>query len=376
MSVERIGGYVVEAKLGEGGMGTVYLARSRGGRAVAVKVAKPELASDPEFRARFRAEVTAARAVGGFHTAPVVNADPDGDPPWLATAYIPGPTLTSLLKTNGPMGEDGLRRLGAALAEALEAIHACGLVHRDLKPGNIIMAADGPRVLDFGIARAIEYTRMTATGASFGTPGFLAPEQALGHEVTGAADVFALGAVLTAAAGGAAWGDGTPMSLMYRAVHQPPDLSALPTALRSLVASCLAKDPSARPTPAAILNSLTEVHDEPTRAAPAGRVPARAPATIAAPVPAEPLFIAADHIGAVAAGMDGLTFVINDTAAEFGWHEIRKVECARSTPGKRLQVSVTLTDRSKYVCEVTARRSAEREAWISQLESIVARYLP
>ncbi|WP_449336550.1 serine/threonine-protein kinase [Streptomyces flavochromogenes] len=239
-------------------MGTVYLARSRGGRAVAVKVARPELASDPSFRARFRAEVAAARQVGGFHTAQVVDADPDAEAPWLATAYIPGPTLAAFVTAQGPMDEGRLRSLGAALAEALEAIHACGLVHRDLKPGNIVMAPDGPRVLDFGIARALESTRLTATGSAFGTPGYLAPEQALGDEVTGAADVFALGAVLVAAAGGRPFGGGTPMGLMYRAVHEAPDLTAVPEPLRGLVGRCLAKDPAGRPTPEEILDVLGE----------------------------------------------------------------------------------------------------------------------
>ncbi|MGA5470860.1 serine/threonine-protein kinase [Streptomyces arboris] len=228
---ERIGGYAVERELGAGGMGTVYLARSRGGRAVAVKVARPELASDPHFRERFRAEVAAARSVGGFHTAPVVDADPAAPAPWLATAYVPGPTLAALLEAEGAMDEARLRQLGAALAEALAAIHGCGLVHRDLKPGNIIMAPDGPRVLDFGIARALESTRLTATGTAFGTPGFLAPEQAQGLEVGGAADVFALGAVLVAAAGGSAFGAGTPMGLMYRSVqtHRASTHRATPT---------------------------------------------------------------------------------------------------------------------------------------------------
>ncbi|MDF2271987.1 DUF4115 domain-containing protein [Streptomyces coacervatus] len=252
----RIGVYTVERELGAGGMGTVYLARSRGGRAVAVKVARPELAADPHFRARFRAEVEAARRVGGFHTAPVVDADPDAQAPWLATAYIPGPTLAELIERQGTMNKEQLRSLGAALAEALQAVHACGLVHRDLKPGNIIMADDGPRVLDFGIARAVESTRLTATGAAFGTPGYLAPEQAQGDEVGAAADVFALGAVLVAAAGGSAFGTGTPMGLMYRSVHEPADLSALPGELRSLVASCLSKDPAGRPTPETLLGSL------------------------------------------------------------------------------------------------------------------------
>ncbi|WTS80984.1 DUF4115 domain-containing protein [Streptomyces sp. NBC_00487] len=253
----RIGAYTVERRLGAGGMGTVYLARSRGGRAVAVKVAHPELAADRNFRARFRAEVDAARRVGGFHTAPVVDADPEAETPWLATAYIPGPTLSDLLAERGPMDEHRLRLLGAALAEALQAVHACGLVHRDLKPGNIIMAEDGPRVLDFGIARAVESTRLTSTGAAFGTPGYLAPEQAQGLEVTGAADVFALGAVLVAAAGGSAFGGGTPMGLMYRSVHESADVSEVPEGLRSLVAACLSKDPADRPTPDSLLNQLT-----------------------------------------------------------------------------------------------------------------------
>ncbi|WP_223831059.1 serine/threonine-protein kinase [Streptomyces venezuelae] len=253
---ERIGDYTVERELGAGGMGTVYLARSRGGRTVAVKVARPELAADPHFRARFRAEVDAARRVGGFHTAQVVDADPDAAAPWLATAYIPGPTLSRLLAERGPMDEARLRLLGAALAEALQAIHDCGLIHRDLKPGNIIMADDGPRVLDFGIARALESTRLTSTGAAFGTPGFLAPEQAQGHEVGGAADVFALGAVLVAAAGGHAFGEGTPVMLMYRAVHEPADLTAVPEAVRPVVAACLAKDPTQRPSPRGLLDLL------------------------------------------------------------------------------------------------------------------------
>ncbi|MFD3995180.1 serine/threonine-protein kinase [Streptomyces sp. NPDC058548] len=272
---ERIGDYTVERELGAGGMGTVYLARSRGGRAVAVKVVRPELAADPHFRARFRAEVDAARKVGGFHTAQVVDADPDAATPWLATAYIAGPTLSGLLAGRGPMDEARLRLLGAALAEALQAIHDCGLIHRDLKPGNIIMADDGPRVLDFGIARALEGTRLTFTGAAFGTPGFLAPEQAQGHEVGGSADVFALGAVLVAAAGGQAFGDGTPVMLLYRAVHEPADLSALPEGIRPVVAACLAKDPAHRPSPRRLLDLLAPD----TAAKPPTQVSPAAPST-------------------------------------------------------------------------------------------------
>ncbi|MQY32747.1 Serine/threonine-protein kinase PknD [Streptomyces sp. RB17] len=266
-------------------MGAVFIARTRGGRAVAPKVAEAELAADPSFRERLRSEVEAARAVGGFHPAPVVDADVDGEPPWLATAwttYIPGPSLAARLAAQGAMDEPQLRALAAALAEALESIHSCGLVHRDIKPGNIIMAEDGPRVLDFGIARAVESTRLTATGTAFGTPGFLAPEQALGHDVTGAADVFALGAVLAAATGGSAWGEGTPMGLMYRSVHEPPNVSAVPAALVDLVSACLATDPAARPTPTEVLDRLTALPQYPAQPA----VPSHTP-TLAAP--AQPL---------------------------------------------------------------------------------------
>ncbi|MFJ8198233.1 serine/threonine-protein kinase [Streptomyces sp. NPDC096152] len=299
--MQQIGAYTIERVLGEGGMGTVYLGRSRGGRSVAVKVAKPELARDPGFRERFRAEITAARAVGGFHTAPVVDADPDAEAPWLATAYVPGPTLAELLTARGPMDAAALRQLGLALAEALQAIHACGLVHRDLKPGNIIMADDGPRVVDFGIARAVEASRLTVTGAALGTPGFLAPEQAEGLPVTAAADVFALGAVLVAAAGGSAFGEGTPMMLMYRSVHQDADMSAVPAGLRATVALCMAKDPGQRPSAGELLDLLappqgstppahTPPSYTPTAYAPAPYAPAALPAHpphgVATPPPA------------------------------------------------------------------------------------------
>ncbi|MFF9571413.1 serine/threonine-protein kinase [Streptomyces sp. NPDC014685] len=265
-------------------MGSVYLARSRGGRAVAVKVARSELAADAVFRERFLAEVAAARAVGGFHTAPVVDADPDAPTPWLATAYVPGPTLAEFLRMQGPMDERALRALGAGLAEALEAIHRCGLVHRDLKPGNIIMAEDGPRVLDFGIARAVESTRLTATGHAFGTPGFLAPEQATGDEVTGAADVFALGAVLVAAAGGSPFGEGTPMGMMYRTVHEPANLDAVPGGVRHVAAACLAKEPERRPTTDQLLDWF-EAPAEPTEG---GQEPGPDPRRLLASDPTPP----------------------------------------------------------------------------------------
>ncbi|MET9886496.1 protein kinase [Streptomyces sp. NPDC006430] len=428
--MQRIGVYAVERKLGEGGMGTVYLARSRGGRPVAVKVARPELAADPAFRERFRAEVAAARKVGGFHTAPVVDADVDGDPPWLATAYVPGPTLAARLAADGPMGEAALRTLAAALAEALEAIHACGLVHRDLKPGNIMMADDGPRVLDFGIARAVESTRMTATGAAFGTPGYLAPEQALGHDVTGAADVFALGAVLVAAAGGSAWGEGTPMGMMYRSVHESPNLTAVPDVLRPLVEACLAKDPADRPTPSALLDLLagadprqggtpavwTPAPTLPAAPAPAPTqaptpppdprtppqavpfpvqatppvpqgvppIPAAAPnfpagrafGPAAVPAPHGPDLLIADRRNSVVADSTGIVLEVDGVEADFEWGELAGVAYGPSSHrGNHLVVTVRLPDGNAYACQINARRAARLQEWLEQLNRIVAWYL-
>ncbi|MFB8174697.1 serine/threonine-protein kinase [Streptomyces sp. NPDC055966] len=415
--MERIGGYRVERRLGEGGMGTVYLARTRGGRAVAVKVAKAELAADAVFRERFRSEVEAARAVGGFHTAPVVDADVDGDPLWLATAYIPGPTLAAQLAAEGALDEPRLRALAAALAEALESIHSCGLVHRDLKPGNIVMAVDGPRVLDFGIARAVESTRLTATGTAFGTPGFLAPEQALGHDVTGAADVFALGAVLVAAAGGSAWGEGTPMGLMYRSVHEPPDLATVPAGLAGLVAGCLAKDPGDRPTPTELLDRLTDgtpapaytpAYGPPPLAPPAPATPPRLTPPPAAPpypapypalpavAPTPPAVTAAappqvaygfgppvayaapvaeltDGDSRVVVNATGIVLEVGGAAADFAWAEI--AGAWRTWRGHHLTVAVRLWDGGVYDCELNARRSARLGEWLARLDPVLGRYL-
>ncbi|WP_238431922.1 serine/threonine-protein kinase [Streptomyces cavernae] len=251
----RVGDYVIERELGTGGMGSVYLARSPSGRAVAVKVIHAGLADQPQFRERFRHEVEAARKVGGFHTAAVVAADPYAEFPWMASAYVKGPTLSEEVSENGPLNEKRLWTLAAELAEALEAIHSCGLVHRDFKPSNIVLTDDGARVLDFGIARAAEGIQLTATGVALGTPGFLAPEQALGEPVTGASDVFALGAVLVSAAGGEAFGGETPsLGAIFRAVYGEPDLSAVPEALRELVLACLHKEPAMRPTPRQVLH--------------------------------------------------------------------------------------------------------------------------
>ncbi|WP_314252091.1 protein kinase domain-containing protein [Streptomyces kutzneri] len=257
------GRYRLVGRLGQGGMGVVYLGRSRSGRAVAVKVVRPELSTEPGFRRRFADEVAAARRVGGFHTAPVVDADPDGDPAWLVTAFVPGPTLQAVLARVGSLPLDTLTVLAAGLAEALEAIHRAGVIHRDLKPANIIVAEDGPRVIDFGIARALDGTSLTQTGLQVGTPGFLAPEQLTGGGVlTPAVDMFALGVVLTQAAGGAPFGDGPSAARHYKVVYEEPDLTAVPGELRAAIGACLSKDPAARPTPAAFLGTLTVRHPD------------------------------------------------------------------------------------------------------------------
>jgi hypothetical protein len=250
----RIGDYTVLGRLGRGAMGTVYLARSPGGRPVAVKVARPELAADPAFRDRFRQEVATARAVGGFWTAAVVDADPEAAQPWLATEYVPGPNLHQAVTAHGPLPEAALCRLVAGLAEALAAIHAAGLVHRDLKPANVLLAADGPRVIDFGIAKAVQSAGLTATGIVVGTPGYLSPEQIQGGEVGPASDVFALGSVLVyAATGHGAFGDGDVAALVYRAVHAAPNLDGVPENLRALALRCLDPRPESRPSLAELL---------------------------------------------------------------------------------------------------------------------------
>ncbi|MER5433165.1 serine/threonine-protein kinase [Streptomyces sp. NPDC002588] len=254
----RIGDYAIERELGSGGMGSVYLARSRSGRAVAIKVIRPEYAADPRYRDRFRKEVEAARRVGGFHTAAIVDADPDAPLPWMASAYIKGPTLADEIDKSGGLDEPRLWTLAAALAEALVAIHSCGLVHRDLKPGNIVLADDGPRVLDFGIARITDGQMLTSAGLMIGTLGFLSPEQVRGTTVTGASDVFNLGAVLVAAAGGSAFGQGTLDTMTYRALHEEADLSAVPETLRPVVEACLRKDPEQRPTARQLLDRCAD----------------------------------------------------------------------------------------------------------------------
>ncbi|MFB4305176.1 serine/threonine-protein kinase [Actinomadura sp. GTD37] len=249
-----VGRYALSGRLGAGGMGQVFLGSSPGGRPVAVKVVHPGLAADAEFRRRFKREVEAARQVGGFHTAPVVDADPDAEIPWLVTAYVAGPSLAAAVAEHGPFPLESALVLGAGLAEALEAIHRVGVVHRDLKPSNVLLAADGPRVIDFGIARAVDASGVTA---HVGTPGFMAPELLAEGTVAPACDVFALGAVLAHVMGVRPFGEGPSEALTYRVVHKEPVLDGLPAPLHGIVQRCLAKDPEARPDPAQLLESLS-----------------------------------------------------------------------------------------------------------------------
>ncbi|AJT66075.3 hypothetical protein T261_4422 [Streptomyces lydicus] len=269
---QRIGDYRLIARLGEGGMGTVFLARSDRGRTVAVKLIRGELADQEEFRARFRREVRAAQQVGGEWTAPVLDADTEAETPWVATGYIAGPSLQQVVGRGGtPLPERTVRILAAGLARALQTIHAAGIVHRDLKPSNVLLTIDGPRVIDFGIARALEAVTdngMTRTGATVGSPGFMAPEQVRGKTIGPACDIFSLGSVLMyAATGRQPFGTSETgvHAVMYRIAQEEPDLSALPAGLHDLVAACLAKDPDQRPTPARLLamaeGSATETAD-------------------------------------------------------------------------------------------------------------------
>jgi len=244
-----IGPYRLRGRLGTGGMGRVYLGLSPGGRPAAVKVIRADLAQDPEFRARFRREINVARKVSGLYTAPVIDADVDGEVPWLATAYVAGPSLADAVRDHGPLPVRSVLELAAGLAEGLNAIHAAGVVHRDLKPANVLLAEDGPRVIDFGISRAVEASALTHTGLVVGSPGFMSPEQAEGREVGPPSDIFSLGAVLAfAATGQGPFGSGSTPALVYRVVHSLPQLDQVPAEIRPLVERCLAKDPARRPT--------------------------------------------------------------------------------------------------------------------------------
>jgi Protein kinase domain/Septum formation len=258
---QRVGPYLLLGRLGSGGMGRVYLARSPGGRQVAVKVIRPQLAEDAGFRARFAREVSAARKVGGLFTAQVVDADLDSPVPWLVTAYVPGTSLAEAVERQGPLPVATLLALAAGLAEGLNAIHAAGVIHRDLKPSNVMLAPDGPRIIDFGISSALDAPSLTNTGLMIGSPGFMSPEQAEGMPVGTSSDIFSLGGLLIfAGRGEGPFGSGDTAALLYRVVHGTPHLDQIPDKIRPLVGRCLSRDATLRPTAAEFLAELTAAY--------------------------------------------------------------------------------------------------------------------
>ncbi|MFH8631618.1 serine/threonine-protein kinase [Streptomyces lydicus] len=257
----EIGGYPLEARLGSGGMGTVFLARTSSGRPVAIKLIHQQFAADDEFRIRFRREVAAARRVSGAFTAAVVDAAPEAEQPWMATTYIQGPTLSRRIATKGPLDGAELRRLAIGLAEALRDIHRVGVVHRDLKPSNVVLSPEGPRVIDFGISRAVDQQTLTLTGRVIGTPPFMSPEQLQApRDVGPQSDVFSLGTLVAYAATGHGPFDAeSPYIVAYQVVHGEPSLEDMPAALRAVVESCLAKEPDGRPSADELLVLLRDL---------------------------------------------------------------------------------------------------------------------
>ncbi|MEV5123680.1 PQQ-binding-like beta-propeller repeat protein [Streptomyces decoyicus] len=257
----EIGGYPLEARLGSGGMGTVFLARTSSGRPVAIKLIHPQFAADDEFRIRFRQEVAAARQVSGAFTAAVVDAAPEAEQPWMATTYIQGHTLARHIATKGPLSGAELRRLAIGLAEALRDIHRVGVVHRDLKPSNVVLSPEGPRVIDFGISRAVDQQTLTITGRVIGTPPFMSPEQLQApRDVGPRSDVFSLGTLLAYSATGHGPFDAeSPYIAAYQVVHREPSLEDVPVALRTVVESCLAKEPNGRPSADELLVLLRDL---------------------------------------------------------------------------------------------------------------------
>ncbi|MCP3817103.1 serine/threonine protein kinase [Streptomyces sp. A3M-1-3] len=255
-----VGSFRLHRRLGAGGMGVVYLGSDRRGQRVALKVIRPDLAEDQEFRSRFAREVSAARRIRGGCTARLVAADLEADRPWFATQYVPGPSLHDKVADEGPLPAAQVASIGAALSEGLVAVHEAGVVHRDLKPSNILLSPKGPRIIDFGIAWATGASTLTHVGTAVGSPGFLAPEQVRGALVTPATDVFALGATLAyAATADSPFGHGSSEVMLYRVVHEEPQLYGVPDALAPLVRACLAKDPEDRPTTLQLSMRLKEI---------------------------------------------------------------------------------------------------------------------
>ncbi|KRD14928.1 MULTISPECIES: serine/threonine-protein kinase [unclassified Streptomyces] len=255
-----VGSFRLHRRLGAGGMGVVYLGSDKKGQRVALKVIRPDLAEDQEFRSRFAREVSAARRIRGGCTARLVAADLDADRPWFATQYVPGPSLHDKVNDEGPLGAAELAAIGAALSEGLVAVHEAGVVHRDLKPSNILLSPKGPRIIDFGIAWATGASTLTHVGTAVGSPGFLAPEQVRGALVTPATDVFSLGATLAyASTADSPFGQGSSEVMLYRVVHEEPQLHGVPDALAPLVRACLAKDPEERPSTLELSLRLKEI---------------------------------------------------------------------------------------------------------------------
>ncbi|MFI5620089.1 serine/threonine-protein kinase [Streptomyces sp. NPDC051567] len=271
-----VGSFRLHRRLGAGGMGVVYLGSDRRGQRVALKVIRPDLAEDQEFRSRFAREVSAARRIRGGCTARLVAADLEAERPWFATQYVPGPSLHDKVAEEGPLTAAQIAAIGAALSEGLVAVHEAGVVHRDLKPSNILLSPKGPRIIDFGIAWATGASTLTHVGTAVGSPGFLAPEQVRGAAVTPATDVFALGATLAyAATADSPFGHGSSEVMLYRVVHEEPHLLGVPDALAPLVHACLAKDPEERPSTLQLSMRLKEIAAREAQGLPDGRPPAQ-----------------------------------------------------------------------------------------------------
>ncbi|WP_165959071.1 serine/threonine-protein kinase [Actinomadura sp. KC345] len=321
---ERIGSYRLRSRLGAGGMGEVFLAASPGGREVVVKVIRPELAGTASARRRFAREIAAAQRVGGFHTAQVVDAAPHAEPPWMVTEYIPGPSLQRLVRDAGPLSPENVRALAAQLAEGLSAIHACGLVHRDLKPGNVIMAGDGARIIDFGVARMEDASVLTESGGVVGTYAFMSPEQVNAGGVGPSSDVFSLGSVLAwAATGHSPFAAATIPAIVLRIVNAEPDLGGIPGDLRGVISACLAKDPAGRPTAPDVLGWLSGsdgaafVPPPPAPSPPSRTEPSAGGSGTARPTPVpRRRFLLAGLAGVTAVAVPAVVVAVRDSGAE------------------------------------------------------------